>query len=282
MVKFIYISLIYCLLISLADGSELFHRFHKTYAVSSKKSSSRTISVGLVLVDLPTYRVIEPTNLIYSQVLSHSKTAPFGDDHGRSTNVHETVHGINNQLRNHYKQTLKKNINGFYAGDGKGVIILNPNITMRDIIPYIPSVVRGYRYKLYFIDQIGAWNDVPTYPMDEWTAYIAGAECAVDDRSHKIILEKSDYVSGSLEFSIYCTALCMAVADRDREYWSDNEQFKNAIQYFLIKSEKIFFEGRDHFPSQQQDKLLDALRNHDDTKDMRTFLLNEFQGVFVD
>lgn len=259
-------------------AEERYHTFNISYTIS--KDNDRVISVGLVLVDIPKYRELSP-NTTYNEVLSYSKEKPFGDEHGRSTNVHETVHGINSEIRQEYYKTNKK-INAFYAGAGKGMLIENPNLTIRDIIPYIPSVLRGYRYDLYFVKQLGAWNDVPTYPMDEWSAYIAGAECAVDDSKNGVNIAKSDYVSGSLEFSIYCTALALAVKNKDPEYWKNNIQFKNAIQYFLIKSEKVFFEGYDKFAFKEQDKLLEYLRNHEDSKELRDFLLSEFQGIFVD
>lgn len=279
------IAIIFIFFISFTSSTiagEFLHKFKKTYPIIKNKiSMERTISVGLVLITLDKYRDLIPQNIIYNQVLSYSKQEPFGDNHGRSTNVHETVHGINNELRNKYKNMLKKNVNGFYAGGGWAVVLENPNITMRDIIPYIPDVVREYRYKLYFIKQLGDWNDVPTYPIDEWSAYIAGAECAVDDTKNGLLPERSDCVSGCLEFGIYCTSLAMAVKNNDNIYWQKNTQFKNIIQYFLIKSEKVFFEGKDLFPSKKQDILLENLRTHQDTKDIRNFLIEEFQGVFI-
>lgn len=257
-------------------------KIRRTYMAHRNIERTRSISIGLVLVDIPKYRNLQPQSLVYNEILSFSKEEPFGDDHGRSTNVHETVHGINNYLRNEYKRLLKKNVNGFYAGAGKGIVVENPDLTIRDIIPNIPNVVRGYRYDLYFVKQLGDWNEVPTYPMDEWTSYIAGAECAVDDHNNDIQIPKSDYVSGALEFSIYCTALAMTVKEKDHNYWIQNEQFRHAIKYYLIKSEKVFFEGQEKFPSQKQDNLLENLRNHNDTKLLRNFLLSEFEGIFVD
>lgn len=262
-------------------AGEFFHRFSKTYKVKSLVSE-RTVSVGLVLITLHKYHNIVPDNLVYNAVMSHSKNKPFGDTHGRSTNVHETVHGINNVLRNQYKKDFRKNINGFYAGDGYAIIVENPKLTLRDIVPYIPDILKGYRYDLYFVKQLGDWNDTPTYPIDEWSAYIAGGECAVDDTNNGIQIQKSDYVSGALEFSIYCTALAMAVKQKDEQYWNNNVQFKNTIQYFLIKAEKVYSEGCDKFPSDNQDKLLHDLRNHKDAENLRQFLLSEFQGIFVD
>lgn len=281
MIKSILICISVLLIHCTSYGLEPLRRFTTEHTTST--NFSRTISVGLVLVDLEKYHTIYPENMVYNQVLSYSKHKGFGDADGRSTNIHETVHFINNSLRNNYKKLLKKNVNGFYADNGKGIIVENPpSITMRDIIPNIPTVLRCYRYNLYFVKQLGDWNETPTYPIDEWTAYIAGAECAVSDVAHGIVLPKSDYVSGALEFSIYCTALAITVKEKNPEYWKTNDQFKNTIKYFLIKSEKVFAEGSAQFPSEKQDLLLYNLRNHNDASKLRSFLLLEFEGIFVD
>lgn len=261
-----------------------YHGFPYKYVIAKSNNGirERTISVGLRLVDIlkeaPQYNI----ESVYDEVLAYSVEKPFGDHHGRITNVHETVHGINSILRNKYFRLSKKKVNAFYAGSGKGIVVEDPPIVMRDTIPFIPESVRGYRFDLYFNKQLGDWDSVPTYPIDEWSAYIAGAECAVDDHSTKVITEKSDSVSGVLEFSIYCTALAMSVKERANEYWNTNIQFKHTIKFFLIKSEKVFFEGKDIFPSKEQDKLLLMLRTDPSTEDLRNFLMTEFEGIFVD
>lgn len=244
--------------------------------------ADREVPVHLDLILVEKFRDL-PSVSVYNDIMNHSKSAPFGDRHGRSTNAHETVHGINSYLRNKYSQELKKNINGFYAGNGYGILLDNPDLRLRQVAPYVPKSVRGYRYPLYFEKQLVDWDDTPTYHIDEWAAYIAGAECSVDDFNNKIIYsEKSDSVSGSLEFSIYCTALALAIKDIDTNYWDNNTQFRATIQYFLIKAEKVFFEGKDLFPSQKQDLLLNNLRNSEDCEEFRAFLKKEFQGVFID
>ena len=261
-----------------------YHGLPYRYVVSShsNQTKERIISVGLKLVDIQKVVDVENHESIYDEVMSYSNHKPFGDSHGRSTNVHETVHGINNILRNKYSILSKKKVNGFYAGAGKGIIVENPQIVMRDIIPYIPLSVRGYRFNLYFEKQLGDWDSVPTYPIDEWSAYISGAECAVDDHLSGRDTEKADCVSGALEFSIYCSALAMSVKEKAPDYWTNNSQFKHIIKFFLIKSEKVFFEGKDAFPLKEQDKLLLLLRTDDSTKDLRHFLTTEFEGIFVD
>jgi hypothetical protein len=243
--------------------------------------ADRTIPVGLKLLKLERFRNLPETS-VFNEVMNYSKDDPFGDKHGRSTNVHETIHGINSYLRNIHIQYNKKN-NGFYAGNGYGIILQNPNLRLRQVKNYIPEVLRGYRFQLYFEKQLGDWDDTPTYPIDEWVAYIGGAESSVDDFNNDIKeTERSDSVSGSLEFSIYCTALAMAVKDLDKEYWEKQPQFQEAILYFLIKAEKVFFEGKDKFPSQKQEILLDNLRSSPDAEDLRNFLKKEFQGIFID
>jgi hypothetical protein len=123
MVRLAFIILLLTIFEPTCIGSEFFHKFHKRYSIKNNTNDSRTVSVGLVLVSIPQYRNIKH-NTFYNETLSYSKDNPFGDEHGRSTNVHETVHGINNQLRNEYKVQLKKDVNGFYAGNGRGIIIL--------------------------------------------------------------------------------------------------------------------------------------------------------------
>jgi hypothetical protein len=248
--------------------------------ICSKSAYTQTIK-GLEFIDIPQYREVLPPDMIYNQVISSSKSIPFGDIHGRSSNIHETVHGINNELRNEYKKTYKKNVNAFYAGNRKGIVVENPKIMMMDIIPNIPESLKGYRYNLYFTKQIRHWNDVPTYVVDEWSAYIAGAECAVDDFNRNIPQSKSDYVSGALEFSIYALCLAITVKENDPNYWINNTQFKEMIRYYLIKSEKTFMEGQQIFPSEQQVKMIKNLKHSADASSLRKFLLTEFDGIFL-
>jgi len=234
----------------------------------------RSTPINIDIFTLQDKQGLKPVS-IYNKVLTCS-TKPFGDQHGRSTNVHETVHGINNALSN-----SRRGYRGFYCGCGRALWLPDVSISMIDIIPFIPNVLKEYRYTLYFVSQRKYWNDVGLYPLDEWSAYICGAECAVDDYNQSKDKENSDSVSGALEFSIYCTALAKAVKEKDNKYWGDNPEFKNTIHFFLIRSEKVFFEGKDIFPSERQETLLQNLQKHQDSKPIRDFLIEEFDGVFI-
>lgn len=238
---------------------------------------------SLDLLSIPKHRDLPGKN-IYSDVLNHSRQKPHGDQDGRYSNVHETAHGIHSELRSLFKPLFKKSVNGFYCLNGKCAIVEDPNIKIRHVQKYVPHVLQSARYKLYLIDQIKYWDDTPTYILDEWNCYILGAECAVDDARNNLELEKTNAVSGALEFSIYSVALAIAVKEHDPVFWHTNEQFKSFIKYNLIRAEKVFSAGADipEFQNKEQDRLQEALLNHKDAESIREFLKTEFDGIFVD
>lgn len=238
---------------------------------------------SLDLLTIPKYRDYFG-NDVYSDVLSHSKQKPHGDHDGRYTNVHETAHGIHSELRAKFKPLLKRSVNGFYCLNGKVAIVDDPNIKIRHVQRYIPEVLRSSRYKLYLEDQLIYWDDVPTYLLDEWNCYVLGAECAVNDFENHMKLEKTNAVSGALEFSIYAAALSIAVKEHDPLFWETNNQFKSFIKYNLIRSEKVFNAGAyiPEFRNKEQERLQQALLNHKDAEPIRQFLKTEFDGIFVD
>lgn len=217
---------------------------------------------------------------VYDDVMSR-QSRPFGDRAGRSTNVHETVHGIHSDLRNQYQKNTKKKCNVFYCLKGRAVLVENPNITISTIKKYIPASLQSYRYKLYFTEQLRDWDDVPTYVMDEWVAYISGGECAVEDHRSGLNKEDSDAVSGCLDFSIYTVAFAMAVKTEDPEYWHSHPEFMEFIKFNMERAERAFVEGRGTFKSSKQEALLESLLNNDDAEEIRNFFKEELDGRFV-
>lgn len=234
-----------------------------------------------ILFDIQKYRTVED-GTIYGEVLSYSENTPFGNEHGRPTNVHETAHGIASELTNKYRKISNNNrLRGFYYGNGKGIILQSPNLKISEVSHYIPEKFRGYRFKLYFVDQLKYWDDVPLYILDEWTAYIWGARCAVEDYNIKNIETGSDSVSGSFEFSLYTLGLCLAIIEKDNNYWQNNIQFKIMVKQHLQRAEKVFFDGKDIFKSEKQQILLDILKNADDSEPIKKLLIDEFDNIFL-
>jgi len=237
---------------------------------------------GVEMVDVePSAKKLDVSDKL-SDIIRHCESEPFEDSHGRSTQAHETVHVINSTVRGKLFKKGHKRLNALYCGSGKAVVVANPNLKMRHISRFIPDSLRGGRYKLYFVEQLQYWDDTPTYVMDEWSAYIAGAEVGVEDfLENGLPKERSDVVCGALEFSIYSVALCMATKECDPDYWDSDERLKHSVKYFLIRAERAYFKGCNIFPSEKQSKLLNSLRFDDKASDIRNFLIEEFDSIFI-
>lgn len=235
-------------------------------------------------VDVAVYRQISDENSVYTDVLSHAKGNPFGDGSGRSTNVHETAHGIHAEVRNAWTIKLGRRVNAFYALDGKAIVVEEPSIRKSDVKRFVPQNLRSYRYNLYLEKQT-EWDDTPLYVCDEWVAYVLGAKSGIEDvKVGKHNGEWSDGVSGCLDFSIYTVALCMAIKDGDPEYWKANKQFKSFVIWYLKEAKKTYLEGRrmKEFQWETQDKLLREFLTSESASSMRSFVKEELEGVWLD
>lgn len=234
-------------------------------------------------IQVPEYRKASDDSIL-SDVSKHSKKEPFADG-SRATKAHETAHGIHSELRNFYRASLKKNVNGFYALNGRGVIVEEPNIKMNQVNYFVPENLRSYRWQTYFVQQKMYWDDVPLYIMDEWSAYVIGGKSCVQDYNKGIYKDGwTDGVSGCLDFSIYTLALCMAIEKNDPEYWKNNVQFKKFVSWQLKEAYETFVEGRkmDMFKWDKQDLLLKELLTSQEAEPFRRLLKNEFNGVWLD
>ena len=218
---------------------------------------------------------------VYWDIMSCAVEPPFGDAHGRPTNAHETAHGIHATYRNLYKKQLRIPVNAFYMLGGRIAVVKEPEFLIRHVAANIPQSVRGYRFPLYFVEQLRDWDDTPLYIFDEWTAYICGAECAVDDLEFNNIRDDADAVSGCMEFSIYAIATYLTAKTRVPEYLEAEPQFKSVIYYNLTRAEDAFYSGREEFRSTKQEKLYKALQEAPDAEPIRKCLREEFAGAFL-
>lgn len=240
-------------------------------------------SASIDFIKITKSRDIEDDCSVYRDVLSYSRQKPYGNNAGRHINIHETAHGIHSDLRNEYEKIFKHKLNALYCLNGNIIILKESNITMRHVIKFVPEKLRSYRWNLYFEQQLAHWDDQPSYILDEWISYILGSKCAVEDHQKNIYTQKSDAVSGCLDFSIYAVAFAMAVKKHDEEYWKANPQFKEIIKYHLIQAEKTLSAGLDieAFNSQPQDTLYNSLLYDESGSDIRQFLITEFDGIFI-
>ena len=232
-------------------------------------------------VKVPIFRQSEKDS-VFGDVLSHSEEKPFGGSN-RSTNAHETGHGIHSYLRNKYTGIMHKKVNGFYALKDRGVIIEEPKIRKSQIAKFVPQSLHSYRYDLYIAGQ-KEWDDTPLYIYDEWNAYILGGKTNVDDViSNRYKGEWIDGVSGCIDFSFYAIATAMAIKQHDPEYWNSNKQYRDFTIWNLKEAHETYLVGHKMkwFKWDKQDALLRAFLTSSDAIEMRRFVKDNLEGVWL-
>lgn len=180
---------------------------------------------------------------VLTDIVEHlpSKYGNKYDDSSLTTTGHETLHGINSELRNNH--AAGRNMNGFYCLNDKAAFIENPKVTIGDVAKRVPSSLRFSRYQLYLVQQRQGWDDTPTYLIDEWIAYIGGAEVGVDQiksgKTQDSSDNRTDNIVGPIEFSYYILAMAKTVEELDPNYVG-KEQFKEFVAYNIIRVAKVF------------------------------------------
>jgi hypothetical protein len=84
------------------------------------------------------------------------------------THAHEMNHGVSNRL---HASTIK---HGIYLGNGTGIILPHPQVTIKHVADRVPKDQRGKVYDLYMVQQRRDWNKSPIYILDETVAYYTG------------------------------------------------------------------------------------------------------------
>lgn len=135
-------------------------------------------------------------------------------DNDLITWAHETTHGINSRCR----QALP-GVNCFYCLNGYVGVFREPRLRKSTVCRYVPANLRGDVWTLYMTGQ-QAWDDTPTYILDEWVAYIngatAGQELYPDGNANGRSLAAD--VRHAVEFSGYASALLRAIDANDPSY----------------------------------------------------------------
>jgi hypothetical protein len=146
--------------------------------------------------------------------------------------VHEGTHGLNSRLR----VATREQDNVLYVLDGKACYLSEPNLRLRDIIPYIPGDCRGGGYQLYLQQQLQSWDDTPTYVLDEWVAYTNGSAYVNESGGSEYLCYER-----MIEFNAYATALVLAVQAKDPNY-KDKDKL---IQFVAWNIERtlVIYEG---------------------------------------
>jgi hypothetical protein len=159
------------------------------------------------------------------------------------THAHETTHAINSHITNHFNDTGKPAY-GFYVGENKAALLLEPTLKLSQVAPFIPQALRGSRYHLYFIEQQKYFENQPLYLLDEWTAYTNGALAGIELAERSADWDsRCDAVVGSLEFSVYGIGLALAIKQHDPDYLRTNRQFTEFLAHELRRSAAVYRRG---------------------------------------
>lgn len=158
-------------------------------------------------------------------------------------------------------------VNAIYCGKNRAITLKEPNIKKSSCIPFLPRVLREYRYTTYIEGQ-RSWDNEPLYVEDEHGAYINGTLTGLDIIERGGNLEWTDLALGPLEFNIYITAILMSAEKAGELY----EKLIDFIKWQLIVGFNAFFKARKHFPWDRQDTLLHNLQVHPDGANMRSFM----------
>ena len=217
-------------------------------------------------------------NSFYGEILNRTPTVTKEDSRG--TNAHENIHYINSEFTN---LTVGRKHAFYVVGEKRVYYTPNPKLLKSDVINYVPSSLRGNRFDLYIKGSPG-WNNISIYIMNEWVAYIGGGAVALEDYENKSHKDRSDRVAGALEFSIYSVALCMAIQEKDPNFWNEKQDFRNFVKKMLIKSYDLFQRGRfvKDFASPKQEELMESLQKSPDAEKIREFLKKWFDGVWLE
>ncbi|RCK78825.1 MAG: hypothetical protein OZSIB_0975 [Candidatus Ozemobacter sibiricus] len=202
-------------------------------------------------------------------------------DQSPSTHAHETTHGINSHIRNYMNKTGRK-ANGFYVGNNRAVVLVEPNVRKSAAVPYVPNSLRGSRFNLYLLG-MSAWDDTPLYIFDEWVAYTNGALVAVDQVKRGLWRQGwTDAVHGALEFTAYSFALAMAVAQRDPQYFAKYTPFKEFMAFQAKRAMDAFRAGRNlkEFKYDKQETFYRNLVSGSDSAPLRDFIKKNWGESF--
>lgn len=193
---------------------------------------------------------------VLADIDSHLPAGHQYRDSDRVTWGHETTHGINSEIRNKYSG--RNRVNGFYCLEDRGVVIREPQTTIRTVAAKVPSSLRGDVYALYMVDQASGWNDTPLYIFDEWVAYTNGSEVRKDLK----IQSRDETVKYMMEFNVYALTLAKVVNEKGGY---DDKQFKAFLKWNIKRSMNIY-NGET-----KATNYLNLLRKNKDADGLRVF-----------
>lgn len=214
----------------------------------------------------------------------------------RDTHVHENTHLLDNDLGNAKSKEggYKTRVWAFYFGKGCLCYVNDPKITKTQVKEFLPPGLQYERFKTYLntkypyrspdgqVDIADTYEDSPLLVWDEWVAYTNGTQQALwdEERTPKDKALKTSGPEACLEFSIYATAVSMAIKKNNPDAWKD-EQTRAVFRYQFKRAMKTYREAmtyeRFRFTPEHCKAFFGPAGDP-----LRKFLKEEFGQEFVD
>lgn len=194
------------------------------------------------------------------------------------TSAHETTHGINSDLRNKFCNSKQS---AFYCFDGKYIVLDDPNVTIAQIVPNVPSSLRFFRYNAYLVNNTNSyWNNKSTYLIDEWVSYINGTLTGIDQtQASKYVGRKnSDDTYTSMEFAYYILAMYVTIKQHDPNYFNNNNEFKEFVAFNIRRSAEAYENSKNVFS--WQSNIIQTFATANDVQPLRDIALELYGKDF--
>lgn len=158
---------------------------------------------------------------------SHGPVQQYGD---RGTTAHEGLHGVNSD----YRQALPGKACFYLLHDDVAVLAKTSRVTLAQVAALIrPRAEDQYDYNVYLVNERRWWNNEPLYILDEFSAYLTGAQERLMDGTY------SNNDRRQLEeFSYFSDALVKAVEYYEPQY-ADMQELRDVVDYMKRYAQNV-------------------------------------------
>ncbi len=222
----------------------------------------------------------------YRDIMEHTPASQRFLTSGRSTQAHESQHGLVSVMRN----ATRVDDGFFYFEAGTGAYVLQPKKVMAKVKDYVGARFKQEardRYDLYLVKQATSWPEV-LYLFDEWNAYVATARTSIElVQAGQWDNENSDPFDGLADFLYFCSAAVVTLHDLDPTFIEQNIQFKATYAMLVEQSQKLISEGTkiNLFKNSVSLRRVEMLKRDDESarirKTLEAYMGREWYDAFM-
>lgn len=151
--------------------------------------------------------------------------------------------------------------NAFYLGQNRAIYLYEPHFRKSQIADFIPTKFRKSRFGTYITGQ-KEWDSTPLYVFDEWVAYCAGTDAAIDlSKIGNQSPQGTDIASGPAEFTAYAAAVVLAAQKYDPDYFKREPKFLPFVQWNAQRALELSSSCQNIFPWTGLNTLINDIKS---------------------